>query len=86
MAIRLTDDFDRMLPSLGSVTFKDMESDLKMVLPTSSARFREEWKNRNESMVWRWKENCLKHGILSYVMNVTDDPLALLTQVFGAKK
>jgi hypothetical protein len=63
-----------------------MESDLKMVLPTSSARFREEWKNRNESMVWRWKENCLKHGILSYVMNVTDDPLALLTQVFGAKK
>ncbi len=86
VAIRLTDEFDRMLPSLGSVTFKDMESDLKMVLPTSSSRFREEWKNRNESMVWRWKENCIKHGILSYVMNASDDPLVLLGQVFGAKK
>ena len=85
VAIRLLDEFDRSLPSIGSVTFKDLESDIKMVLPTSSSRLKEEWKNRNESMQWRWQESCLKHGIMPRFMNVADDPLQLLCQVFGEK-
>lgn len=86
VAFRMTDDFDRALPMLGSVVFKDVESELKMVLPTSSAKLREEWKNRNESMQWRWQETCLKHGITPVLMNTGDDPLQLLTSVFEAKK
>ena len=86
VAFRMTDDFDRALPMLGSVVFKDVESELKMVLPTSSAKLREEWKNRNESMQWRWQETCLKHGITPVLMNTGDDALQLLTSVFEAKK
>ena len=86
VAFRITDEFDRALPSVGSVVFKDVESDLRMVLPTSSSKLKEEWKNRNESMQWRWQETCLKHGIMPYLMNVSDDPLQVLSAVFEAKK
>ena len=86
VAFRITDEFDRALPSVGSVVFKDVESDLKMVLPTSSSKLKEEWKNRNESMQWRWQETCVKHGIMPYLMNVSDDPLQVLSAVFEAKK
>lgn len=86
IAIRICDEFDRMLPSLGTVVFKDAESDLKMTLPTSSEKFREEWKNRNESLQWRWQETCSKHGITPCLVNVTDDPLQVLVDLFEAKK
>ncbi len=86
VAFRLTDEFDRALPPVGSVVFKDIESDLKMVLPTSSAKLKEEWKNRNESLQWRWQETCIKHGITPCLMNVADDPLQVLGAVFEAQK
>ena len=86
VAMRITDDFDRMLPALGTVVFKDAESDLKMTLPTSSQKLKEEWKNRNEAMQWRWQETCIKHGINPCLVNVTDDPLQVLVDLFEAKK
>ena len=86
IAMRITDEFDRMLPSLGTVVFKDCESDLKMTLPTSSQKLKEEWKNRNESMQWRWQETCGEHGITPCLVNVTDDPLQVLVDLFEAKK
>ena len=86
VAMRITDDFDRMLPALGTVVFKDAESDLKMTLPTSSQKLKEEWKNRNEAMQWRWQETCINHGINPCLVNVTDDPLQVLVDLFEAKK
>ena len=86
VAMRITDEFDRMLPSLGTVVFKDAESNLKMTLPTSSQKLKEEWKNRNEAMQWRWQETCNKHGITPCLVNVTDDPLQVLVDLFEAKK
>ena len=86
VAIRMTDDFDRMLPSLGTVVFEDAESDLKMTLPTSSQKLKEEWKNRNEAMQWRWQETCIKHGINPLLVNAADDPLQVLVDLFEAKK
>ena len=86
IAFRITDEFDRDLPPLGTVTFSDIESDVKLVLPTSSQKFKEEWKNHNEGMIWRWQEVCSRHGIHPYVMNVSDDPLELLGSVFEAAR
>ena len=86
VAIRITDEFDRMLPSLGTVVFKDAESSLKMTLPTSSQKLKEEWKNRNEAMQWRWQETCNKHNITPCLVNVSDDPLQVLVDLFEAKK
>ena len=86
IAFRVTDDFDRALPSLGTVLFKDIESGLKMTLPTSSQKLKEEWKNRNEAMQWRWQETCAKHGISPVLVNVTDNPLQVLVDLFEAIK
>ena len=86
VAFRMIDEFDRALPSVGTVTFIDAESDLKMVLPSSSQKLKEEWKNHNEGMLWRWQETCARHGILHYEMNVSDNPLELLGSVFEAAK
>ena len=86
IAFRITDEFDRDLPPLGTVTFSDIESDLKLVLPTSSQKFKEEWKNHNEGMIWRWQETCTRHGVHPYVMKVSDDPLELLGSVFEAAR
>ena len=86
VAIRITDEFDRALPSLGTVVFKDVESPLKMTLPTSSQKLKEEWKNRNDGLVWRWQETCIKHGITACLVNVTDEPLQVLIDLFEAKK
>ena len=86
IAFRITDEFDRVLPSLGTVVFNDVESNLKMTLPTSSSKLKEEWKNRNEAMQWRWQETCIKHGINPVPVNVKDDPLQILAELFEAKK
>ena len=86
VAFRITDEFDRALPSLGTVVFNDVESNLKMTLPTSSSKLKEEWKNRNEAMQWRWQETCIKHGINPVPVNVKDDPLQILAELFEAKR
>ena len=86
VAFRMTDEFDRALPSVGTVTFMDAESDLKMVLPSSSQKLKEEWKNHNEGMLWRWQETCARHGIISKVVNVSDEPLGILSSVFEEAK
>lgn len=85
IAMRLTDKFDESLPSIGSVPFEDCESNLTMVLPTSSEKFKKEWRMQNESKVNYWKELCVKHGIMPVILKTTDETLQVLSQVFGQK-
>ena len=85
VAMRLMDKFDESLPSIGSVPFEDCESDLTMVLPTSSEKFKKEWRLQNESRVRNWQELCAKHGIMPVLLNTTDEPLQVLSSVFNQK-
>ena len=85
VAMRLMDKFDESLPSMGSVPFEDCESDLTMVLPTSSEKFKKEWRLQNESRVRNWQELCAKHGIMPVLLNTTDEPLQVLSSVFNQK-
>ena len=83
IAMNLTDKYDKELPQLGTVTFEDVESGLKMELPTSSAGFQNEWEKYNQGNYNNWNEICKKHGVIPVSFNVEDEPLQLLNSVFG---
>ncbi|MCQ2576374.1 MAG: DUF58 domain-containing protein [Treponema sp.] len=85
VAIRLQNSFDIQLPEMGVVPFVDTESGEKMILPTSSERFKREWKLQNENRVRRWKDLCNKHGVTPVVMNSTDEPVKILSSIFTHK-
>lgn len=85
VAMRLTDKFDEQLPSIGSVPFADCESNLTMVLPTNSERFKKEWRIQNDGRIKLWQEICIKHGIMPVLLNTTDEPLQVLSAVFAQK-
>ena len=77
---------DDELPSLGTVTFVDVESGLKMQLPSSSAKLKKQWSDymdRNEN---QWKNLCLKHGITTAILRNNDDPLRILSSILIRKK
>ena len=85
IAINIHDASDEELPSLGTVTFKDMESGLKMTLPSSSPSFQKEWRSYNEMNQNRWQDFCLKHGIMPVVLDTKTEPVQILNQIFARK-
>ena len=85
IAINIHDAFDEELPSLGTVVFKDVESGLKMNLPSSSAAFKKEWSNFNKRNQSRWQEFCIKHGIMPVILDTKTEPVQVLNQIFSRK-
>lgn len=85
VAIRMEDSFDSQLPSVGTIPFVDVESGLKMRLPSNSQKFKKDWKDFNVQNLNHWNNMCVKHGITNAIMKTTDEPLQILTQIFGRK-
>lgn len=85
VAIRLHDNADDELLSMGTVLFEDVESGIKMDLPSASESFKKEWRNFNELHTSRWKDFCVKHGILPVIQDVKNDPLQTLNSIFAQK-
>ena len=85
IAINIHDAWDEELPSLGTVVFKDMESSLKMSLPSSSPAFQKEWRNYNEMNQARWQDFCIKHGIMPVILDTKTEPVQILNQIFTRK-
>lgn len=85
VAIRLHDNADDELLSMGTVLFEDVESGIKMDLPSASENFKKEWRNFNELHTTRWKDFCVKHGILPVIQDVKNDPLQTLNSIFAQK-
>lgn len=85
IALRLENDYDNELPELGTVVFEDAESGLKMDLPSSSENFKKEWRNYNNQNENRWRDFCLKHGILPVILDTKNDPLQVLNSTFSKK-
>ena len=85
IAINVHDAFDEELPSLGTVVFKDVESGLKMNLPSSSAELKKEWRSYNEMNQNRWQDFCIKHGIMPVVLDTKSEPVQVLNQIFARK-
>ena len=85
IAVNLHDAFDEELPSLGTVTFQDLESGLKMSLPSSSQAFKKEWQSYNERNQNRWQDFCIKHGVMPVVLDTKTEPVQVLNQIFTRK-
>lgn len=85
IAMRLQDDYDLELPELGTVVFEDVESGLKMDLPSSSEAFKKEWRNYNNQNENRWHDFCIKHGIMPVVLDTKNEPLQVLNSTFAKK-
>ena len=85
IAINLHDAADEELPSLGTVTFQDAESGLKLSLPSSSPAFKKEWRTYNEMNQNRWQDFCIKHGIMPVVLDTKTEPVQILNQIFARK-
>ena len=85
IAINIHDASDEELPSLGTVVFKDVESGIKMNLPSSSTAFKKEWRNYNEMNQTRWQDFCIKHGVMPVVLDTKTEPVQVLNQIFNRK-
>lgn len=86
VALRMQDKFDSELPNYGTVPFEDCESGYKLTIPTTTARFKKEWRSYNLSNTRKWQDECNKHGILPVVFDIAQDPLLVLSAIFEAKK
>lgn len=81
-AIRISDESDSELPEIGTVPFTDPESEQRLVLPTSSASFRNIWRNADRQRVSHWQDECLRHNVLPVSIATDDDPVRILTGFF----
>ena len=85
IALNLRDEMDEELPSLGTIIYQDIESGIKMNLPSSSDAFKKEWKNYNSMNLNRWQDFCIKHGIAPVVFDTKTEPVQVLSQIFAHK-
>lgn len=83
IAMRIQNRMDSDLPAMGTVPFLDVESGIKMVLPSSSHKLKKQWREFNEQNINKWQETCIKHGIVPSIVNVTDEPLQILGSIFS---
>ena len=83
IAVRLQDKYDNELPRIGTVVFKDVESNLKMELPSTSGNFQRQWQKYNKTNITNWSDFCKKHGIIPVLFNSESEPLQVLNSVFS---
>ncbi len=85
IAFRLHDKTDDELPSLGTVPFEDVESGIKMTLPSSSSKFKKQWSDFMYANEQFWRDTCSKHGIVPVVLRTDDEPVRVLNSIFSRK-
>jgi uncharacterized protein (DUF58 family) len=85
VAVRVTSPLDENLPRVARVTFVDSESGRMQSFPTSSARFRREWREDAERRSARWFDACVSHGAYPLVLSMLDDPFVALSKFFSAR-
>ncbi len=86
VAVRITDAIDSELPSLGMVSFFDTETKKRMLLPTSSKKFKMAWFMNNRSRSEVWHDFCIKHGASPLVISTAEDVSLALSRFLGSKQ
>lgn len=86
VAVRIGDPSDEKLPSVGAIPFKDMESNYKCVLPTSSASLRKEWAKANQLRVDSWKYECIRHGGIPLLVSTDGNSFHELFSFFSKRE
>ncbi len=85
IATRIVDPSDDRLPDIGAVPFIDPESGIRLVLQTSSSKFRRQWSNFGYHHLENWRHECLKKGGSPLVISTNGNPLPELTRFFGTR-
>ena len=85
VAVKIADGMDEHLPEVGSIPFTDPETGIRMVLPTSSSKFRRKWREDNESRMVQWSHECRRRGGIPFVLNTNSDCLRELTRFFSTR-
>ncbi|MGL4985956.1 MAG: DUF58 domain-containing protein, partial [Treponemataceae bacterium] len=83
LAIRVQDED---LPQAGSMAFFDPETKQRVFLPTNSSDLQQQWKKYNVHHTDRWENVCKKYKVRPLVISTKDDPLAMLSDFFYARK
>ncbi len=83
IAIRITDEKDYSLPSVGSVLFTDPETGYSSLLPTSSRKFLDAWKESDEKRREGWVKDCVRRGGIPLSISTFQDPAAVLIHFFS---
>jgi hypothetical protein len=86
VAVRITDPADFQLESVGSVPFVDPESGYRSILPTSSSRFQQEWKDAEEKRWERWKSDCYRRGAWPLSISTQEDVAVALQRFFSGRE
>jgi len=86
VAIRITDAIDSELPKLGTLPFKDIETNVTAILPTNSSSFAQDWFEANRSRVDNWHNYCVKHNIVPLLISTAEDPVLSLSKFFASRK
>lgn len=82
ICIRIINDLDLHLPPAGAVCFRDTESDVQMLLPTSSKDFQIEYKKTFYEELERWQDMCKRFHAYPVLLKVTDNPVEVLSDFF----
>lgn len=86
VAVRIEDSLDSKLPSVGSILFKDLESDYTCMLPTSSPALRKSWAESNKSRIDSWKYECIRHGGIPLLVSTDKDSVHELSGFFSKRE
>lgn len=85
IAVRITDAYDDLVPSVGTVPFEDVESGYRMSLPTSSSKFKRTWSDSNYHRIEFWQHEVLRHGGVPLVLSTSSNPLTELLKFFATR-
>jgi uncharacterized protein (DUF58 family) len=86
VAVRITDQSDMELPSVGTLPIMDPESNNTMQLPTASRLFQTEWKKQGLEFDRYWKNICRKRGVTPFVLQNGSDTTSKLIQFFSHRE
>lgn len=86
VALRITDSIDTALPEVGTVVFKDSESGVKKLFPTSSKIFRSEWREDASMREKRWQDSVTRRGGIPFSVSTSEDTLVALSNFFSQKR
>lgn len=85
IAVRVTDPADEELPAVGTIPFADGETGERRMLPTSSASFRQAWREDNRRRADFWHGECLRHGAYPLALSTADDAAFVLSRFFSQR-
>lgn len=85
VAVKITDPSDSELPESGTMSFSDVESNIRSVFPTASKKFKLAWFEDNRKRTEQLQEFCLKHGAASLLISTDEDAALALSRFFTQK-